>query len=150
MKIFPMPVARDAGPAGGRFCNKASLRHPAVGLIGFAAICASVCFSATPAAPALPPCCAVEEKAGAPLSGRSIYQLDANWTDDAGATVRLAALRGRPVVLAMFFAQCEYACPILVQDMQRLRALLPEAVRAQAQFVLQRHPTLRTLPHKAL
>jgi protein SCO1/2 len=105
--------------------------------------------SATPlfaATPAVPPCCAVEEKAGAPLSARSIYQLDAAWTNDAGSTVRLAALRGRPVVLAMFFAQCEYACPILVRDMQRVRAALPEALRAQTQFVLVSFDTARDTP----
>jgi hypothetical protein len=28
----------------------------------------------------------------------------------------------------MFFAQCEYACPVLVQDIQRLRVALPDAV----------------------
>lgn len=109
-----------------------------------AAVLVSASFGAVPAV--LPPCCAVEEKAGAPLSTRSVYQLDANWTDDAGATVRLAALRGRPVVLAMFFAQCEYACPILVHDMERLRALLPDDVRAQAQFVLVSFDTARDTP----
>ena len=98
------------------------------------------------AEPVPPPCCAVEEKPGAPLSARSIYQLDATWTNDAGATVRLAAWRGRPVVLAMFFARCEYACPILVQDMQRLRARLSDDVRAQAQFVLVSFDTARDTP----
>ena len=36
----------------------------------------------------------------------------------------------------MFFASCEYACPVLVSDLQRLRAALPSAVRAQTRFVL--------------
>lgn len=71
-----------------------------------------------------------------PLTDRSIYQIDATWTNDAGESVSLATLRGRPVVLTMFFASCEYACPILVNDMQRIRQTLPEAVREQAQFVL--------------
>ncbi|MEO6243866.1 MAG: SCO family protein [Opitutaceae bacterium] len=103
-------------------------------------------FSAAPAAPAGPPCCAVELKPDAPLSARSIYLLDAAWTNDTGATFRLAALRGRPVVLAMFFAQCEYACPILVRDMSRVRASLPEAVRAQTQFVMVSFDTARDTP----
>ena len=98
------------------------------------------------AAPVVPPCCAVEEKAGVPLSARSIDQLDTTWTNDAGATVRLAALRGRPVVLAMFFAQCEYACPILVRDMQRLRAALPADARERVQFVLVSFDTARDTP----
>ena len=103
-------------------------------------------FGASSAVPVVPPCCAVVEKAGAPLSARSIYQLDAMWTSDAAAPVRFAALRGRPVVLAMFFAQCEYACPLLVQDMERLRAALPAAVRTQTQFVLVSFDTARDTP----
>jgi protein SCO1 len=109
-----------------------------------------------PAPEAKPPCCVVEkpaaaaccveEKPAAPLTARSIYQLDANWTNDAGATLKLASLRGKPVVLAMFFAQCEYACPVLVNDIQRLRAALPEAVREKAQLVLVSFDTARDTP----
>jgi protein SCO1 len=108
-----------------------------------------------------PPCC-VEEKSAAqilaalpnaavaspshPLTARSLYQLDAAWTNDTGATVQLATLRGQPVVLAMFFASCEYACPVLVHDMQRLRAALPEDVRAKTRFVLVSFDTERDTP----
>ena len=46
----------------------------------------------------------------------------------------------------MFFAQCEYACPILVHDMQRLRAALPEAVRENVQLVLVSFDTKRDTP----
>ena len=73
--------------------------------------------------PATAPCC-VGEQAATPLTAKSLYQLQADWTNDAGASLRLASLRGKPVVLAMFFAQCEYACPILVNDIQRLHAAL--------------------------
>ena len=110
------------------------------------------CCAIVPAEKSPAPCCAVVEKkapccdelpAGAPLSARSLYQLDAKWTDDAGQTVKLASLRGQPVVVAMFFASCEYACPVLVNDMQRLRAALPPAVRAQTRFVLVSFDTAR-------
>lgn len=36
----------------------------------------------------------------------------------------------------MFFASCGYACPLLVTDMQAIRAQLPAAVRDRAAFVL--------------
>lgn len=91
------------------------------------------------------PCC-VEEKNVAPLGARSLYQLDATWTNDAGAPVRLASLRGKPVLLAMIFTHCEYACPILVQDIQRLRAAVPESVREKAQVVLVSFDTERDTP----
>lgn len=105
------------------------------------------CAPAPAPEPAKASCCEAPAPAAvAPLSARSLYQLDATWTNDAGAPVKLAALRGRPVVIAMFFASCEYACPVLTSDMQRMRALLPEAVRARAQFVLVSFDTARDTP----
>jgi protein SCO1 len=90
-----------------------------------------------------PACCAVEKRADsatavlpARLSARSIYQLGATWTSDAGKPVQLASFRGHPVVLTMFFASCEYACPLLVADLHRVREALPAEVREQAKFVL--------------
>lgn len=93
-------------------------------------------------------CCAkpAEETANAPIRDRSIYQLGATWTNDTNQSVTLAHLRGRPVVLAMFFASCEYACPILVGDMQRIREALPADVRAAAQFVLVSFDDVRDTP----
>lgn len=99
-----------------------------------------------------PPCCAAENPAkpllapGANVSRRSLYQLDASWTNDAGQSGQLASLRGQPVVLAMFFSSCTYACPLLVQDMQRLRNLLPAEARARARFVLVSFDTARDTP----
>ena len=105
---------------------------------------ASAMLVGAPAEPALtqakPACCSAhpadQPTAAAPLSEKSIYQTEAQWTNDAGETVTLTTLRGRPVVLAMFFANCEYACPVLVNDMKRLRDTLPPEVRAKTQFVL--------------
>jgi len=116
---------------------------------------APACCAAAPTKNGPAPCCAVVEKkapccdelpSAAPLSARSLYQLDAKWTNDAGQTVKLASLRGQPVVVAMFFASCEYACPVLVSDLQRLRAALPPAVRAQTRFVLVSFDVARDTP----
>ncbi len=82
----------------------------------------------------------------AAFTARSLYQLDAKWTDDASRPVQLASLRGRPVVMAMFFASCEYACPIIVSEMKRLRDTLPAAVREQTQFVLVTFDSARDTP----
>jgi protein SCO1/2 len=80
------------------------------------------------------------------VTARSLYQLEAAWTSDAGAPLRLASLRGKPVLLTMFFAQCEYACPVLVHDMKRLLAALPESVRGEVQLVLVSFDTARDTP----
>ncbi len=98
---------------------------------------------------AKPICCSdapAGEGAAATLSSRSLYQLDATWTNDAGESVRLGSLRGRPVVVAMFFAHCEYACPMLVSDLQRLRNSLPVHAREQARFLLVTFDSERDTP----
>ena len=88
-------------------------------------------------------CAAME---GTPFSKESIYQLDVTFTDDAGKTVALGELRGRPVVLNMFFASCGYACPLLVTDMQAIREKLPAGVRERALFVLVSFDVARDTP----
>lgn len=114
-------------------------------LILIAALAAAAfLYAAEPAKPACctTACCA-EEKPATPLSTRSLYQLDAKWTNDAGEVTQLAALRGQPVIVAMFFAQCEYACPMLVSDIQRVQAGLPADVRSKARVVLVSFDTAR-------
>ncbi len=91
-------------------------------------------------------CCKEAPPSAGPISARSIYQLDATFRDDADRPVALAALRGRPVVLAMFFASCGYACPRLVTDMQALRGRLPAELRDKVAFVLVSFDTERDTP----
>lgn len=95
--------------------------------------------------PAAAPCCPVVPPV-APLSSHSLYQLDATWTNDAGRAMSLSSFRGQPVILAMFFASCEYACPVLVSDIQRLRAQLPAADAARTRVVLVTFDTERDTP----
>lgn len=75
-------------------------------------------------------CCAVPaEAATGPLSRNSLYQTEVSFVNDRGEAFELRELRGRPVVMTMFFANCSHACPMLVRAMQELRAALPsEAV----------------------
>ncbi len=91
-------------------------------------------------------CCAKELPAATPLSDRSLYQLDASWTNDAGAALRLASLRGRPQVVTMFFASCQFTCPVLVKDLQRIEAALPENTRTNVGFVLVSFDSARDTP----
>ena len=89
-------------------------------------------------------CC--ETMAAAPFSRTSLYQLDATFTDDTGAPFALGRLRGRPVVLNMFFASCGYACPLQVTDMLALQGRLPAALRDRATFVLVSFDVARDTP----
>ncbi len=80
-------------------------------------------------------CCSSNEPATA-FTDKSLYQVGSRWTIDAGKQIRFGELRGRPQVVLMFFANCQYACPILVNDMQRIEAALTPAQRARVGFTL--------------
>ena len=80
-------------------------------------------------------CCAKSEPATA-FTDKSLCQVGSRWTTDAGKQITLGELRGRPQVVVMFFANCQYACPLLVNDMQRIEATLTPAQRARVGFTL--------------
>lgn len=95
------------------------------------------CATAAPVAkPAAEPACCASLDAAAPLSPHSLYQLEAGFTGDDGKPVTLAAFRGRPVLLTMFFASCGYACPLTISDLTRIRDMLPVDVRNQVAIVM--------------
>lgn len=94
---------------------------------------------------AVPACCAKVEPA-APFRDKSLYQTVATWTTDANKPVKLAALKGRPQVVVMFFASCQYACPALVNDLKRIEAALPAKSRGNVGFTLVTFDTERDTP----
>lgn len=91
-------------------------------------------------------CCEGIETACKPLTDKSLYQLDSVWTNDSGHAMKLSDLRGRPQVLVMFFTHCQYACPLLVYQMQQMEASLPPAVRANVGFTLVSFDSTRDTP----
>jgi cytochrome oxidase Cu insertion factor (SCO1/SenC/PrrC family) len=78
--------------------------------------------------------CAGEAGGGAGLSERSVYRLDAPWTEDNGRTLRLRELQGVQV-LTFFYSTCEGACPLTVKALQMLSRDRSSAA-AHARFVL--------------
>jgi protein SCO1/2 len=91
-------------------------------------------------------CCQAMESCSKPLADKSLYQLDATWTNDNGQSVNLSALRGRPQVIVMFFAHCQYACPLLVYQAQQLEAALPANLRKNVGFTLVSFDSRRDTP----
>jgi len=94
---------------------------------------------------AVPSCCAKAEPAAA-FSDKSLYQTESKWTTDANQQIKLADLKGRPQVIVMFFASCQYACPILVHDLSRIEAALKPALRSKVGFTLVTFDTKRDTP----
>ncbi len=82
-----------------------------------------------------PSCCAKAEAPTA-FADKSIYQVESIWTTDETKQLKLGELRGRPQVVAMFFTSCQFACPIIVNDMKRIEASLPPELAARVGFTL--------------
>jgi len=95
--------------------------------------------------PSVPSCCAKPEGPTA-FTDKSIYQVTSTWTTDQNRLIKLSALAGRPQVLVMFFANCQYACPILVNDLKRIQAALPPDLRPRVGFTLVSFDTKRDTP----
>lgn len=83
-----------------------------------------------------PPCCDRSAAAPGEFTDKSLYQTESRWTTDTGQQMRLAALKGRPQIIVMFFANCRSACPVLVHDLQRIEASLNENERSRVGFTL--------------
>ncbi len=93
-----------------------------------------------------PICCATNLASTVPFTDKSLYQLESTWTNDLGHAVKLAELHVRVQVVAMFFASCTYACPVIVQDLKRIEAGLPKDLRAKVGFTLVTMDTERDTP----
>jgi protein SCO1/2 len=67
---------------------------------------------------------------GKTVPGESIYQLKTTLTDQNGKQTSLAALRGQPVLITMFYTSCEGVCPMLAVTLKSMEAALtPEERR---------------------
>ncbi|MEO6994000.1 MAG: SCO family protein [Lacunisphaera sp.] len=106
---------------------------------------APACCQKAPVAKTTDACCE-NPVAATPFSKESIYQLDGQFTNDAGQPFALSSLRGRPVVMDMFFASCGYACPLTVTDMLALQKQLPAELRDTTAFVLVSFDVARDTP----
>ena len=115
------------------------------GAIASTAYAGSCCKPKAEPAPK-PACCAAAPapaEAATPFTTESLYQLDATFTDDTGKAVALGELRGRTVVLNLFFASCGYACPLTVTDLLAVQARLTPEQRERTVFVLVSFDTAR-------
>lgn len=70
------------------------------------------------------------------VPGTSIYQLDSTWTKASGGEMKLSELAGSPVVVLMFYATCQSACPMLITDVKTIEASLSDDARDETKFLL--------------
>lgn len=81
----------------------------------------------------------VVASAAASATGRlpadSVYQLDVPLTDQNGGAFRFAERRGTPVLVTMFFANCQFVCPRIFAALKATEAKLTPAERARLRAV---------------
>lgn len=76
------------------------------------------------------------EISGGDTTGLSVYQLEGDWTAPNGEAAPLSQLAGSPVLVLLFYGTCDYACPLLVHDLQRVEGMLDPSARARVIFAL--------------
>jgi protein SCO1/2 len=63
----------------------------------------------------------------AALPGNSLYRLNATLTDAAGQRFTLRDMAGAPLLVTMFYGDCNAACPIIIETLKRTVAALGPA-----------------------
>ncbi len=104
-----------------------------LGLLASLLLASCASREAPPAAPSAP---ASESAVADPAAGPSLYELQVPLTTQEGKAAGLDVHRGSPVLLAMFYATCPSACPVLMEDIKRLESRLPPEVRARTRVLL--------------
>lgn len=66
----------------------------------------------------------------------SLYLLPAKLQDQDGKSLGLDGWKGQPTLVAMFYASCPQACPLLIQNVKSVLAAVPEPARAQVRVLL--------------
>ena len=77
---------------------------------------------AASATPALPP--------------DSVYHLDVALTDQSGRATRFAAGRGGVRIVSMFYANCPYVCPLIIDTLKHTERALDDAERKRLHVTL--------------
>lgn len=79
-------------------------------------------------------------------TGPSLYDLPIHVVDRAGTTRPLAAFRGAPLLVTMFYGSCASACPLLTSDLKRIERQLPTGVREQLRVLMVSFDQARDTP----
>ena len=70
------------------------------------------------------------------ISEESIFNLTTKWNTEEGNVIQLKELKGKTLVMVMIYTTCKAACPRLVADMRNIEKKIPEANKANVQYVL--------------
>ena len=66
-----------------------------------------------------------------PLPANSVYQLEVPLTDQHGVNFELGDRRGKPLLITMFYSNCEFVCPRIIEALKRTEEHLTPSERAR-------------------
>lgn len=84
-------------------------------------------------------CCAEEPMMvaqDAALPTTSLYQIDDEWVDQTNTSRALEDFRGEVVITAMVFTHCQYACPLILQDLRGIQSQIPADKQEDIRWLL--------------
>lgn len=69
--------------------------------------------------------------------GESVFHLKGSWTDADGTEFPLSShLEGKTSVLAMIYTSCEYSCPLIIQEMNKIKNKMASGTSDKVRYVL--------------
>ena len=77
------------------------------------------------------------------LPGDSVYRIPARLTDSTGREFHFAEAAGQVRLVSMFYANCGYVCPMLIEQVRRVESSLDDAERARLRVLMISIDTLR-------
>lgn len=70
------------------------------------------------------------------VSDNSVYLLEENWKSQNNKTIKWSSLKGTTRIMAMIFANCTYACPVIINDMKKVKSSLSDRELKNVKFML--------------
>ncbi len=89
-----------------------------------------------PAATHPPPVHVHESMPIAAVASDSLYQLPVSLTTSRGEALELSSLRGRALLVTMFYSRCTSVCPILTMTLQRLDGKLSRVEQSNLRVLM--------------
>jgi len=83
-------------------------------------------------------------------SGSSIFNLSSVWKDQNDDTVLLSDLGGKMSIISMIYTHCQYACPKIVADMNKIKRELDSSGVTGVNYVLVSMDTKRDDPERLM
>jgi len=74
--------------------------------------------------------------AGANVPSESLYHLQHKWTNSDGEKVKLEDFKGQVLALAIVYTRCDYSCPLMIEELKKIKAQVSAAAASKTKYVL--------------